>query len=130
MRSVDLSRSREIDTKPSADSPSKIAALASSTAYTRGVDAIDAPGYLPKTRTGNRIETSKLSGKECFFSISQLPTTRELWRQSKHQACVLRDHLAGNRIGRAFDVDLDQFDGVTERVERKTESLRFRISSE
>jgi len=54
------------------------------------------------------------------------------WQPGDYQLIVdtsLED-LAGNRIGRAFDVDLDQFDRVTQRVIPKTESLPFRVSGQ
>jgi hypothetical protein len=56
-----------------------------------------------------------------------VPTT--LWKPGAYQLVVdtsLED-LAGNRIGRAFDVDLDQFDSITEHIELKTSSLAFRV---
>jgi len=54
------------------------------------------------------------------------------WQPSDYELIVdasLED-LAGNRIGRAFDVDLDQFDRVTERVIPKTQTLPFRLSGQ
>ena len=54
------------------------------------------------------------------------------WQPSDYQLIVdtsLED-LAGNRIGRAFDVDLDRFDGVTQRIIPKTQSLPFRVSGQ
>jgi hypothetical protein len=54
------------------------------------------------------------------------------WQPGDYQLTVdasLED-LAGNRIGRAFDVDLDRFDQVTQRVIPRTQSLPFRVSSQ
>jgi hypothetical protein len=54
------------------------------------------------------------------------------WQPGDYQLTVdasLED-LAGNRIGRAFDVDLDRFDQVTQRVIHRTQSLPFRVSSQ
>jgi hypothetical protein len=38
------------------------------------------------------------------------------------------EDLAGNKIGRVFDVDLDRFDRVSQNVIPKTESIPFRVS--
>jgi hypothetical protein len=56
----------------------------------------------------------------------------EPWRPGEYQLLVRTDleDLAGNRIGRAFDVDLDQFDRVTERLSHQTASLPFRVSEQ
>ena len=58
--------------------------------------------------------------------------TYQPWQPGDYQILVntALEDLAGNKIGRAFDVDLDQFDRVTERVEQQTVSLRFRVGSE
>ena len=52
------------------------------------------------------------------------------WKPGSYQLVVdlsLED-LTGNRIGRAFDVDLDKFDSVSEHIERKTSTLVFRVN--
>jgi hypothetical protein len=57
-------------------------------------------------------------------------TPNQPWRAGDYHLEIdtsLED-LAGNRIGRPFDVDT--FERVTRRVERKTELLPFRIGSE
>jgi hypothetical protein len=59
-------------------------------------------------------------------------TPAQPWQPGDYQLIVdtsLED-LAGNRVGRAFDVDLDQFDRVTQRVIPKTESLPFRVGGQ
>jgi hypothetical protein len=52
------------------------------------------------------------------------------WRTGNYQlvADTWLEDLAGNRLGRPFD--LDTFERVTRRVERKTVSLPFRVSGE
>jgi hypothetical protein len=78
----------------------------------------DSDGRVAGTATVGREET------EWRF----VPTAP--WKPGSYQLVVdlsLED-LAGNRIGRAFDVDLDQFNSVTEHIELKTSSLEFRVN--
>jgi hypothetical protein len=51
------------------------------------------------------------------------------WKPGEYQLVVdtTLEDLAGNRIGRAFDVDI--FDEVSDHIERKTVSLPFRVGS-
>ena len=53
----------------------------------------------------------------------------EPWKAGTYELIVDRslEDLAGNRIGRAFDVDLDRFDKITESIERQTSSLPFQV---
>ena len=52
------------------------------------------------------------------------------WKSGNYELTIdtALEDLAGNRIGRAFDVDV--FDTVTQHVSRKTASLPFRIGGE
>jgi hypothetical protein len=54
------------------------------------------------------------------------------WVGGEYQLIVntALEDLAGNKIGRAFDVDLDQFRNVTERITEQVVSLPFRIDGE
>ena len=56
----------------------------------------------------------------------------EPWKPGDYQLIVDTsfEDLAGNRIGRPFDVDLDRFDEVTKHIEVKTSSLRFQVIGE
>jgi len=51
------------------------------------------------------------------------------WKPGTYELIVDRslEDLAGNRIGRAFDVDLDRFDKITETIERQTSTLQFQV---
>lgn len=54
-------------------------------------------------------------------------TPAEPWRAGDHTLVIdmALEDIAGNRIGRPFDVDV--FDGVTERISQETATLPFRI---
>jgi hypothetical protein len=54
------------------------------------------------------------------------------WQGGDYQIIVSTtlEDLAGNKIGRLFDVDLDRFESVTQRVAQPTISLPFRIAGE
>ena len=56
----------------------------------------------------------------------------EPWRPGEYQLLVdtVLEDLAGNHIGRPFDVDLNEFNQGTERVIPKTVSLWFWIGEE
>ena len=56
----------------------------------------------------------------------------EPWKAGGYQLIIDMsfEDVAGNRIGRAFDVDLDRFDEVTKHIELKTSSLHFVVSDE
>jgi hypothetical protein len=51
------------------------------------------------------------------------------WKPGNYKLVVDNsfEDWAGNRIGRAFDVDVDQFNRVTEHIEVKISSLAFRV---
>ena len=54
------------------------------------------------------------------------------WQPGDYQLIVDTsfEDLAGNHIGRLFDVDLDRFDSISRHIELKTSSLRFQVRAE
>jgi hypothetical protein len=54
------------------------------------------------------------------------------WEPGEHALVVMTtlEDLAGNRIGRAFDLDLDRFDQVTRQVSPPTISIAFLVGGE
>jgi len=81
-----------------------------------------------------RLLAVEFGGATVLGSIGLANQERE-WLFTPHEPWIAGDYalridtaledLAGNRIGRAFDVD--EFDPVTKQVQRVTTSIRFRI---
>jgi hypothetical protein len=54
------------------------------------------------------------------------------WEPGQYQLLVDTsfEDLAGNHIGRLFDVDLDRFESISEHIEQKTSTIEFQVRGE